>query len=327
MYLLDLDQIELGDIILTRSSERESILIRQLTKSNYSHALIYVGSSSYIESNGLGVQSNNLQRLLFENTDDVVVLRLREENLKSLLPGVVAFARQKIGTEYSTSEAKLALLEKDILAKEENRQFCTRFVAQAYLEAGIKIVNNPDYCTPQEILESQELVIIDGLARKAMNKEIEFALNKNNPLEKQIAIHNYIFENARNITGCDIQTFDQLGKYVLENLKRENEIIEIIEKSGYLEMWKIDVERNPWHYDYKDFLKHYPDPKQRKHVGYHLVITEKEIRERFYITLDTHKCSYSFYEQKYFKIFIELYKRLIELSEERKFVGLLALKN
>jgi hypothetical protein len=298
-----------------------------LSKCDYSHALLYVGVSSCIESDGLGVQSQNLQRILFENTDDVVVLRLREDNLKSLLSEVIVFARQKVGTEYSTSEAKLARLEKDIAAKEGNRQFCTRFVAQAYLEAGIKIVKNPDYCTPQEILESHELVVIEGLTRKATLQEIEFVLDKNNPLEKQKEIHNYIFENARNVTGSDIQTFEQLGKYVLENPKRENEIIEIIEKSGYLVMWKMDVERNPWNYDYKEFLKRYPNPKQRKKIGYFWATTERETRERFYMTLETLEFGYSFYEQKYFKIFIELYIKLIELSEEREFVGFLALKN
>src|SRR5690349_10735446 len=111
MYKIDIEKIEAGDIILTRSASRESMLIRQISKCDYSHALLYVGVGSCIESDGLGVQSQNLQRLLFENSNDAIVLRLREN--KFSISGAIVFARQKIGTEYSTSEAKLARLEKD----------------------------------------------------------------------------------------------------------------------------------------------------------------------------------------------------------------------
>jgi len=38
-------------------------------------------------------------------------------------------------------------------------------------------------------------------------------------------------------------------------------------------MWKGDVESNPWHYDYKELLKHYTDPRQRKEVGYFFATT------------------------------------------------------
>lgn len=327
MYAIDLDKIVAGDIILTRSSSRESQLIRQMTNCDYSHAILYVGVSSCIESDGLGVQAQNLLRLVFENIDDAVVLRLRNANLFHLIPGAIVFARQKIGMEYSTQEARLARIEQKIKAKEENRQFCTRFVAQAYQEAGITIVNNPDYCTPQQILESNDLRIIEDVLIEASEQQIALINDPNSPLEIQKKIHNYIFETARQVTSNDIQTFEQLSKYVLENPKREPEITKIIEDSGYLTMWKMDVERNPWNYDYAAFLKHYQDPRERKEMGYFWVTTENETRERFVMTLQALEFGYSFYRQKYFKIQIELYKKLIELSEQRQFVGLLALKN
>jgi len=324
MYILDIEKLESGDIILTRSSSRESQLIRQLSQCDYSHAIIYVGVSSCIESDGLGVQSQNIQRMLFENESDVLVLRLKDDSFKHLLSGAIVFARQKIGTEYSTTEARLARLEKSIAAKETNRQFCTRFVAQAYLNAGIQIVPNPDYCSPNDIQGSELLVAVDNALRTASDAEIAFA-QEESLLEKQREIHNFIFENARAISGQDIQTFEQLSKYVLENPDKDNEITNIIEKSGYLEMWQGDVERNPWHYDYKELIKHYANPRQRKEVGYFFATTERETRERFYQTLEALEFGYSFYGQRYFKVQIDLYKKLIELSETREFVGILAL--
>src|SRR5438046_2779098 len=146
MYLLDIDKLEAGDIVLTRSNSVISQLVRRLTKSEYSHAILYVGVSSCIDSDGYGVQSQNIQRLLYENTADVKVLRLKKAKDKSEIPNAIVFARQKIGTEYSIDEAKVALLKTEIEAKEPNRQFCTRFVAQAFESAGISLVDNPGYC-------------------------------------------------------------------------------------------------------------------------------------------------------------------------------------
>ena len=60
MYIIKRELLESGDILLTRSSDRESKLIRQISKCDYSHAILYVGVSSCIESNGLGVQSQNI---------------------------------------------------------------------------------------------------------------------------------------------------------------------------------------------------------------------------------------------------------------------------
>ena len=67
MYKIDINKLEDGDIFLTRSNDRESELIRKISNSDYSHAILYVGVSSCIESDGLGVQSQNVNRLLFEN--------------------------------------------------------------------------------------------------------------------------------------------------------------------------------------------------------------------------------------------------------------------
>lgn len=327
MFLIDLDKIESGDIILKRSSDRESLLIRQRSNSEYSHAILYVGVSSCIESDGLGVQSQNLQRVLIENIDDVAVLRVKDISIKNKIPGVTVFARQKIGMEYSTEEAKIARLENDISAKEPNRQFCTRFIAQAYSHVGIQLVKNPDYCSPQEILESTQLIRVNDILRKADANEIQFAMDKNNILEKQKDIHNFILENAREISKEDIQTFEQLSKFLVENPQFDDSISQIVINSGYLEMWKKEVSNNPWHYDCEKFFVHYKNPIQRNEVGHFFATTESETRKRFKQTLDTLEFAYLVRPLKYFRIQIDLYMKLIELSETRESVGLQVLKN
>lgn len=325
MFVLDIDKLETGDIILTRSDSEISQLVRRLTKSEYSHAILYVGVSSCIDSDGLGVQSQNIQRKLFEKSTDVKILRLKREQDKEAIADAIVFARQKIGTEYSIDEAKLALLKKEIEAKETNRQFCTRFVAQAYESAGIKLVANPDYCNPEELLKSDLLLIVEDVLRQANQAEIDFA-NSESPLEKQKQIHNYIFKNAREITKVDIQTFEQLSKFVLENPDKETEITKIIEESGYLTMWQMDTSKNSHHYDKDLFINYYRYPRQIIDAALFFATTESETRERFEVTLDTLKFGYSFYKQKYFEIQIELYKKLIELSRQRELIALQILK-
>lgn len=325
MYLLDIDKLEAGDIILTRSTSDISQLVRRLTKSEYSHAILYVGVSSCIDSDGYGVQSQNIQRLLYESKTDVKVLRLKQTKDRNEIPNAIVFARQKIGTEYSIDEAKVALLKKEIEAKEPNRQFCTRFVAQAFESAGIRLVENPDYCNPEELLKSDLLIDIEEPLREANAAEIEFA-NSESPLKKQQDIHNTIFSSARKLSGADIQTFEQLSKFVLENPDKEPQITKIIEESGYLTMWQMDTESNPWHYDPKLFIEHYKNPRQIVDVALFFATTEKETRDRFETTLETLEFGYLFYQQKYFAIQIELYEKLIELSLQRELTALKVLK-
>ncbi len=325
MYLINIHKIEAGDIILTRSNSDISQLVRRLTKSEFSHAILYVGVSSCIDSDGYGVQSQNLQRLLYENATDLKILRLKSVEDRNKIPDAIVFARQKIGTEYSIDEAKIALLKKEIEAQQPNRQFCTRFVSQAYESAGIKLVDNVDYCNPEELLRSELLIEVKDALRNANAAEVEFAQSES-PLKKQQEIHNTIFRSARKLTKADIQTFEQLSKYVLDNPDKEPEISKIIENSGYLTMWQMDTEKNPWHYDPKLFIEHYQNLRQFVNVALFFATTERETRDRFKRTLETLEFGFSFYQQRYFAIQIELCNKLIDLSLQRESTALKVLK-
>lgn len=76
-YILKYSDLQRGDIIIDREDSDESRKIRKFTHSDYSHARLYV-NASVMEANGLGVQSVNPQRLLYDSPDDVVVLRCKE---------------------------------------------------------------------------------------------------------------------------------------------------------------------------------------------------------------------------------------------------------
>lgn len=321
MNIIDLNKLHIGDILLTRKHDRECNLIRKITNSNYSHAILCVGVGSGIESNGLGVHSINLQRATYKYPDDVLILRYNKEDFEDIIKDVLNFARQKIGTEYSSTEARIARLSEQIEAKDVNRQFCTRFVAQAYSNSGVNVVSNPDYCSPKDLCDSGFFESIIGCLVEGKKEEIEYANEKENPISQQTDITNQIFEFARGLSGKDIQTFEQLSKYVLDNRDKEPEIRDYIRNSGYLTIWKIDIENNPWYYDYDIALEHWKDPNQKKQVGKLFVISEQNIRYRFEVSLTSMSICYGLYEQEYFRDQVKLYGKLIELSKIREKIG------
>lgn len=325
MYLLDNDKLELGDIILIKSESRISQMVRRLTGSQFSHAILYVDLLTIIDSDGYGVQSNNLQRLLIDKKDNAVVLRLKDENKKEYISKVEYFARQKIGTEYSTNEAKIATIAKELEAKEPNRQFCTRFIAQAYENAGIKLVENPAYCVPEELLNSIELIVIENPLRLASIKEIEFA-NSENPLEKQRELHNKIFNKARELSGQDIQIFEQINQLIIERPEIDAELTKFITESGYLTMMEDDVEKNPWHYNAESMIEYYKDPEIIVKTAIFFASKEEKSRERLNTTISTLNLLEELYPREYFKMEIELYRKLIDFSFQRQTEALKVLK-
>ena len=120
MYLLKMEAIEAGDIILTGDDEKLSRVIKKYTKGSFSHAILYVGHGSYIHSDRDGVHSNNTQRLLFESKDNVSVLRPKNT---SIVKAACEFARSQIGKEYSVKSAVNAKIKTPIKFG-SNRQFC-----------------------------------------------------------------------------------------------------------------------------------------------------------------------------------------------------------
>ncbi len=317
MYILNLSKLEVGDIFLISRDDPKSEKIKKLTQCDYTHAALYTNRGSYIDSDGLGVQSGNTQRLLFKNEDEIKVLRLKDDIYKSLITEVINYTRRKIGTEFSGSEVRNTFINKSTLPQEPNRQFCSRLVAQAYQYAGIYLVDNPNYCSPKEILDSKLLIEIEEPLIKASQADIEFAESDNVSLGQRDIIFN-ILEKVKNLTNKDIQTFGQLSEFVLNNPDKENKISQILEESGYLTMWKIEKERNPHHYNSMLFLAYYRTMQDIKAAAKVLRVENREVKARMIENFNTVVYNYSHRKQRYFYLHIKLYKKLIELCDIRE---------
>lgn len=243
-YIIEFDQVLPGDILLTADRTLSSKGIRVVTLGDFSHAMICFTHASCIHAlpNG-GVQSVNLQRMLFVRPEHVRVLRLKAAS--GAIQKACDYARSQIGKQYSMSDAARSVTKR---ARKTNRQFCSRLVAECYDFAGISLVPDPLRCTPKELGESLLLTEVDVTVRKATSAELAFA-NSPDPIARQTAITSDMFASIRRVIGTDIQTDEQLLEFLVQDSRKDAEVAAIVRASGYLEMWKGEVAKNKWRYD------------------------------------------------------------------------------
>ncbi len=316
MYLLDRKLLKQGDIILTYSDEKPSKMIRKLTGSKYSHALLYVGEGSYIHSDLAGVHSGNTQRLIIGSPDSVKVVRV---NNQPDINKVIEYARLQIGTSYSRLSAANAGVK--IFSKlDTTRQFCSRLVAKSYEYAGIELVSNSEACLPQEIADSSLVNVIEESVYLANKKEIEFALSYD-PIKKQSEITNDILKSVRKLIGNKIQALSDITAHLIEDSRFDKEVTEIYQRSGFLDMWKYEKDKNPWRYD-AGLFRELPLTKYEldQHAHKELEIAEgmltlyKNNFERYFYIKEQYKLKYA--EQQF-----NLYKQLVENALDHKFTA------
>jgi hypothetical protein len=320
MYLLDLDKIQLGDIILTRSEDRSSIFIQQHGNCRFSHAMLYAGESSYIEADGLGVHSMNARRKLFDASDDAVALRHKAKDENDAVEKAVNFARELIGTEYSGSEARQSMRDPQIKVIKQNRQYCSRLVAMAYQGTHLSVVENPEYCTIKDLLDSEYFEHIESILKDASQMEIDYANQKNTIIDKQLDNTNFILEQARNITFKDIQDLSQLTEFMRDNPEFDASISDVVKQSGYLDNWKIEMDKNPDYYDFNLFQVKCPF-EQWKDVGTQFLAMANANLKRFEPMQVLYNELSRDFSLEYFEIFRELYINLVETASRMKAVG------
>lgn len=320
LYTLDSSVLRKGDIILTTSKDKISNLIKVITLGPFSHAMLYLGGDSCADAGGPGIRvtSHNIQRIFFKSPKHCAVLRFKQAVPNQIMDSIIMNARRFIGMEYSLSEAKLVALRAKFEAKEINRQFCSRYVAQAYESVGIEIVDNTDYCSPADIYNSKKLIKVENHLRVASEKETELLNKPSIPLGQQDNATDYIFTKAKELTGFDIQTFEQFNGVLIKIPSFDQNFRNILKDSGFLSLWQIEKNENPWFYDFNLLKAKFPDSDYLKWFGNERLVKEFEIRKRFDITLQTLRTAFKSANLETLKLQIELYETLIDLSKTRE---------
>lgn len=128
MKRLDETVLKVGDVVLTTATAAVSKAIQTATRSDISHAMVYVEDRSVIDATAEGVQARNTQRLFFEDGCAVHVLRQRGGLTGEQSRGIRSFVRSRVGTQYSTREAIRTVLGG--AHGWTKKQFCSRLVAR-----------------------------------------------------------------------------------------------------------------------------------------------------------------------------------------------------
>lgn len=80
--------------------------------------------------------------------------------------------------------------------------------------------------------------------------------NSGSILDEQCRIIVNLLKGVRTCTNEDIQTISQVFEYVLREPSKDKEIARIMQDSGYLDLWKVDLDKNPWYIDEDKMAEH-----------------------------------------------------------------------
>lgn len=317
MYIFDLNKLKKGDIILEKDDDQTSELVRKLSHSTFSHAILYVGGGSCLEADDI-VISFNIQRKLVENKDYVCVLRLKDEVDPLILENIIVNARLNVGMSYSLDDAKGIISEK-YRPGNPRRQTCTRFVAQSFEKAGVKIVDNANFCSTEELLNSNLLIKVEDVLREATDKDVEFA-NSESVLPKQHEIIKKVLEDAREITNSDVQEINELKNFVIQHQEYDDAIADILIQSGYLELWREEEERLPYHYDLTKFVQYY-GKNALAAAQFILEESQPELMRFMFCHFQLLQDVKGFGHLKVVKLFADLYENLTDFTMRRMVVA------
>ncbi len=315
MKRIKIESVEPGDILFTARLGKLSGAIRVATSGTVSHAMICVQHGSFIDSTTDGVQARNLQRELFELDEKVFHFRLKKPLNRELLSKVLDFARAEVGARYSTFEAMRSV--GSIRKPRSNRQFCSRLIARAFREAGIDLVVDADYCSPEDLKRSPLLIEVPIDTEVISEEEQQLRQANVDPVRETHQAQNMILNVARSIDP-KIEHFNDLYTLLVEHPEADSNIAGALRDSGYLDLWKIETKAHPWRYN----LAHIDAmTDSTEALRSYCVDTVREAYSgsvRFSINLVQLRLLYSQYPRASFRLKVELYEILVQNDQMRR---------
>lgn len=320
MKKINIDLLKKGDVVLTTSSQKKpSGIIRSVTKSDISHAMICVSYGSVIDSTGEGVQARNIQKMFYDDSCEIYILRPKNPLSEDVISRIVSYARASTGTRYSVREA-VASIKPQLKKVGGNRQFCSRMVARAYAHGGINLVDNSDYCTPEDIKKSKLLMHIEPSALSVSHEEMAAIQEEGDTTEGMRKVTNILLAKLREIDD-KVESVNDINHLIVQNPQLDDAVSKILEESGYLDFWKVEISRFPWRYDSLLMVQFYhslDDPKVLLAYCNETIAQDKngdfdhwQLNAKAYGDLANH------YDYQVFRLFAGLYLKLSFYHSQR----------
>lgn len=248
--MFDLPRLQKGDVLFTRS-KLIGDGIAKATDGRFGHVMLYL-DDLIIHADTKGVWSKNPQRILVNDQTRLAAFCPKVALSANHLQRIEDYARSRVGSLYSIPEAAKSRQASTTTGRYIlDRQFCSRLVAQSFAEAGINLVVNFDYCTPNEIARSALLQEIPGAVRQADAAEIAFKGTSDFNLELQVETNRWL-NRVRSLAErhqlAPIYSQSDVGRWLLDHPKFDAEVCAYIQETRYLTFFDADARNNPWRY-------------------------------------------------------------------------------
>jgi hypothetical protein len=150
LWRLDVSKLEAGDVLLERALTAASAVIRGATKGKYSHALIWMGNTDFMEAVGDGVRAMPCVRIVTSDPRRWRLLRLDSD--PTAAAAAATYARSHSFKSYNLSGAIASILPTSRRARSITL-FCSQLVAVAYASTGVALCpgRKPDNVTPADL--------------------------------------------------------------------------------------------------------------------------------------------------------------------------------
>lgn len=160
VWQFDPDALQPGDVVLERGHGKESRAIQFFDWGRYSHALIWLGGTDFLEAVGVGVRVLSHARFFIDNPLDWLVLRHPD-------PAVGASAAMTARSfAFKTYDLDGAIATKLPGKRQPNptAMFCSQVVATAYAKAGAPLNGAaPHKVTPNQLVRDAILSVVDPI--------------------------------------------------------------------------------------------------------------------------------------------------------------------
>lgn len=313
-YILNIQKLEPGDIILVGYNDEESRQIQERTNSLYSHAMLY-WYDSLIHASSI-VITENPSRLLFEKDENVCVLRLNDEYRQELrISHLIEHARSFVGTLYD-KEALDAMAEDKEFIPNQNRQMCAKFIAQCFESVCADLVDDYEKCSPQDLINTDVVHQINDVLIEATPQDVDFANSRDVTYLQFGAIFSIINRLRKKFPEADIMSLMQLETFLESNPVHDGAIVEIMSKTDYFDLWHLEREYCPYLYDVEAYKDSCFDNKIKMAIdiikGSERIIKEKKAMKDHYTELMRKIGKLEYYKKMY-----ELQDNIIENANKR----------
>lgn len=313
-FKLRLDRLAPGDIILAGYNDRRSRQIQQATGSKYSHAML-MWYGSILHAADL-VITENPSRLLFDADEAVCVLRLKDMPGNDLrIKHLIEYARQFVGMLYDTDALK-ALVRGVQPVYNDNRQMCSKFVAQCYEYVCYDLVEDYETCSPQDLYDSPMLDRIEDVLVESDDWDVKYAQSYDVTKLQSKAIYTFITELYKVHPEADIMSLPQLEEYIERHPDESDSILQLLQTTDYFTLWSKEMEYCPYLYDKQQFYDFWRDNHVKIAIG--VIECSKRIVVEQQANIDYYR------EQikktgdlKYYREMIELRENIVAAAQKR----------